>query len=193
MAVGDVDMEIVEAMNAARRRFEEEIGALRAQREALALAEAAAREAEQQAEGKRLEYVGIIDSMLAIKDMEITGNEVRIDFKVPHFAAGALAWSFADSLGDARNYVETYFRHPDGEHVIAVTIQRKEGKRPAELVSEMREVMQAMLDHDSSRCPWCGCWFNGRDEHDADCLTHKARELAFVPSNVPGTDRPAID
>lgn len=188
-------MEIVEAMNAARRRFEEEIGALRAQREALALVEAAAREAEQQAEAKRAEYVEILDSMLAIKDMEITGNEVRIDFKVPHFAAGVLAWSFAESLGDARNYVETYFRHPDGEHVIAVTIQRKEGKRPAELVSEMREVMQAMLDeiHKGGSCPFCGAESVHGDAHSDACLTRRAVALVFVPSNVPGTDRPALD
>lgn len=192
-------MEIVEAMNAARRRFEEEIGALRAQREALALVEAAAREAEQQAEAKRAEYVEILDSMLAIKDMEITGNEVRIDFKVPHFAAGVLAWSFAESLGDARNYVETYFRHPDGEHVIAVTIQRKEGKRPAELVSEMREVMQAMLDDfatSDDTCPWCCVSVVSvatEPVHKPGCPVHRARELVFVPSNVPGTDRPALD
>lgn len=183
----------IAAMEAARKRFEEESQLLANQRAVLVIEEAEARATCADAMEAQREFSRRLSGLMAFADVQARGESLDISFVHPHFASHLLAASFSDSLVDAKNYVETYFRDPADDRTIVVTVQRKEGKRPAEMVSEMREVMQAMLDHDSSRCPWCGCWFNGRDEHDADCLTHKARELAFVPSNVPGTDRPAID
>lgn len=64
--------------------------------------------------------------------MDASGAVVRAEHQVK-----AMAAAFADFLGPD-NFVTTEVLHPDGEWAIVVTVQRKGGKTPAELIGELR-------------------------------------------------------
>ena len=62
---------------------------------------------------------------------------------IQHLAVRAFAASFARTLGDAPNFVTLELQAEDA--TLVVTVQRKEGKSPAQVLTEMREERDRLL------------------------------------------------
>ncbi len=97
----------------------------------------------------------------ALMEPEITALEIRgrglvMDMKA-NVASALLADGFFDVLDEmgAENYVELGFERD--HKMITVTVQRVEGKRPSEIIAQLKERVKDLENQKVRRCPsWCG-------------------------------------
>jgi hypothetical protein len=80
-----------------------------------------------------------LDPSVALEADEDGGTSMR----VRHAMVTHLVEAFAETLGEAPNYVSMSFTSPVQGRIV-VTIQRERGKAPCELAAEYRAMLEAM-------------------------------------------------
>lgn len=103
--------------------------------------------------------VGGIECLLATIDAQaaeitrlealMSGDKAAVRFEhneiqVKHWAARLMAISFADTLGDAENYISLELT-PEGKEPVVVTVRRKFGKSPEEMLRAEVERLRGQI------------------------------------------------
>lgn len=82
---------------------------------------------------------GILKSARFRLEADETGQAIEID----HWAVRLMADSFAETLGDAPNFLTGFVRHKDvGD--IEFTLRRANGKTPAQKIAELEEKIKQL-------------------------------------------------
>lgn len=77
--------------------------------------------------------------------IEATAKARELTAKAPHWAARMLCCSFADSIGDAPNFLTLECGDDEFGH-FDVTVQRRHGKSPAQAIDELRSMIAMLRD-----------------------------------------------
>ncbi len=112
--------------------------------------------------------VALIDP--GVTAMELRGRGLVIDVKA-NMASALLADGFFDVLDEmgAENYVEMGFERD--HKLITVTVQRVEGKRPSEIIAQLKERVKELEAYALGSLHWvCGtCGFGPPKPYCSSC------------------------